>query len=207
MENQQKIYVPETWTEAECDLMVELCRYHAQALYSVRNKFDFDKRYCAVKLPLDGVVPNGAVLLDGHLGAYQSAAATLITCGFATQSEVQSDACELLSSSAQFELSTDPNLPLANFSRLGRAFLAVFRVYRQSGRLGHPATLRHILELFLAAGLTEERLGYLEWSTKALDLAYPSRMTDWPIPRDGLLWITDTFDAYIDEAKDQWSRV
>ncbi|WP_299049173.1 hypothetical protein [uncultured Tateyamaria sp.] len=206
MENQQKLYVPETWTQPECELMVQLCRYHAQVLYSARNGFDFEKRFAEVKLPPDGVVPNGAMLLDGHLRAYQSASGTLITCGFAVQSEVHSDECKLLTSSAQFELSKEPNLPLTNFSHLGQAFLAVFRVYRQNGRLGHPATLKRILELFLAAGFTEKRLGYLEWSTKALDLAYPRRMTDWPIPRDGLLWITDTFDAYIDEAKENWSR-
>ena len=206
MENQQKLFVPENWTQPECDLMVQICRYHSQVLYSVRNGFDFDKRFAEVKLPPDGLVPNGAVLLDGHLRAYQSASDTLITCGFAVQSELHSDACKLLTSSAQFELSKKPNLPLTSFSHLGRALLAIFRIYRQNGRLGHPGTLRRVLGLLPAAGFTEERLGYLEWSSKALDLAYPRRLTDWPIPRDGRLWITDTFDAYIDEAKDQWSR-
>ncbi len=205
MENEKKLILPETWTQPESDLMVQLCRYHAQVLYAVRNKVDFEKRYAEVKLPPNGFVPIGAVLLDGHLRAYQMASGTLITCGFAVQSEVHSDACKLLTSSAQFELSKEPNLPLSNFSHLGRALLALFKIYRQNGRLGHPETLRLIFELLLAAGFTEERLGYLEWSTKALDLAYPRRMTDWPIPRDGRLWVTDTFDAYIDEAKDQWS--
>jgi hypothetical protein len=185
--------------------MVQLCRYHAQVLYAVRNGFDFNKRYSEVKLPPDGFVPIGAELLDGHVRAYQMASGTLITCGFAVQSEVHSDACKLLTSSAQFELSKEPNLSLSNFSPLGSAFLAIFGIYRQNGRLGHPATLRRVIELLPAAGLIEERLGHLEWSTKALDLAYPRRMTDWSIPRDGRLWITDTFEAYIDEARDQWS--
>ena len=119
---------------------------------------------------------------------------------------MHSDACKLLTSSAQFELSVEPNLPATNFSHLGWALLAIFKVYRQNRRLGNPETLKRIFDLLPTAGFTEERMGYLEWSTKALDLAYPRRMTDWPIPRDGNLWITDTFDAYIDEAKDQWSR-
>lgn len=205
MENQQRLLEPETWTQSECDLLVQLCRYHAQVLYSVRNGFDFDNRFPEVKLPPDGIVPNKVVLLDGHLSAYESASGTLVTCGFAVHSEVRSDSCKLLISSDQFELSMEPNLPRTNFSHLGEAFLAMFSVYRQNGKLGHPATLKLIFELLPAAGFTEERLGYLEWSTKALDLAYPHRMTDWPIPRDGKLWITDAFDAYIDEAKDQWS--
>ena len=206
MENQQKTFVAAPWTQPECDLMVQLCRYHAQVLYSVRNGFDLNKRFTEVTLPPDGLVPNGAVLLDGHLRAYQSASSTLISCGFAVQSEMHSDACELLISSAQFELRKKPNLPFTNFSHLANALLAIFKIYQQNGRLGHPETLRRVLELLPATGFIEERLGYLEWSSKALDLAYPYRMTDWPIPRDGRLWITDTFDAYIDEAKDQWSR-
>ncbi|WP_428514902.1 hypothetical protein [Roseovarius sp.] len=206
MENQQKPFFAETWTQPECDLMVQLCRYHAQVLYSARNGFDFDNRFAKLTLPPNGSVPSGVVLLDGHLGAYEWASGTLVTCGFALQSQVYSGACKLLTSSAQFELSKEPNLPLTNISHLGRALLAIFSIYRQNGRLGHPATLRRILELLPAAGFIEERLDFLEWSTKALDLAYPRRMNDWPIPRDGKLWITDTFDVYIDEANDQWTR-
>lgn len=206
MENQQNLFVPETWNQPECDLMVQICRYHAHVLYSVRNGFDINKRFAEVKLPLNGFVPHGAVLLDGHLRAYQSASGTLIACGFAVQSEVPLDARKLLTSSAQFELSRELNLPITNFSNLGWALLTIFKIYRQNGQLGHPVTLRRVLELLPAAGFIEERLGYLEWSTKVLDLAYPRRMTDWPIPRDGRLWNADTFDAYIDEAKDQWSR-
>ena len=144
--------------------------------------------------------------MNRHLRAYQSASGALIACGFAVQSEVHSDACKLLTSSTQFKLSAEPNLPYNLFSHLGQALLAIFKIYSQNGRLGHPVTLKRVFELLPAAGFTEEHFGYLEWSTKALDLAYPSRMTDWPIPRNGRLWITDTFDAYIDEAKDQWSH-
>jgi hypothetical protein len=206
MENQQKLFVPENWTQPECDLMGQLCRYHAQVLFSVRNGFEFDKLFAEVELPPDGLVPNGTVLLNSYLGAYESASSTLITCGFAVQSETHADACKLLISSDQFELSKKSNLPHAHFSPLEEAFLAIFKIYRQNGRLGHPDTLGRVFALLPATGFAEERLGYLEWSPKALDLAYPHRMTDWPIPRDGRLWVTDTFDAYIDEAKDQWSR-
>lgn len=196
--------MPETWTEPECGLMVQLCQYHAQVLYAVRNRFDFDERYAVVKLPPDGVVPCGAVLLDGYLRAYRAASGILITCGFAVELEAYSDACKLLTSSANFELSREPNLPLTNTSHLERALLATFRIYRQNGRLGHPKTLKQIFELLLEAGFTEKRFGFLEWSTKAVGMAYSHPMGG-PIPRDGRLWITDTFDAYIDEARDQWS--
>ena len=201
----KNLILPETWTKPECDLMVQLCRYHAQVLYAVRNGFDLNELYEEVRLSSDGFVPFGVVLLDAHLRGYQMASGTLITCGFAVQSEVHSDACKLLTSSAQFELSREPNLPLGNFSHLGQAFLAIFRIYSQNGKLGHPETLERIFELLMPAGFTEERYGYVEWSEKALELAYPRRMGDMPIPRDGLLWNTDTFDAYIEEAKDQWS--
>lgn len=203
--NEQKRILPETWTDAECRLMVQLCRYSAEVLYAVRNGFDLDKRYEVVTLPPNGVVPSGAVLLHGYLRAYQAARATLLTCGFAVRSKEHPDACNLLSSSADFELNREPNLQLTNFSHLGRALLAIFRIYHQNGRLGHPETLLRIFDLLLEAGFTEKRLGFLEWSTKALDLAYPNRMADCLIPRDGLLWVTDTFEVYIDEAKEQWS--
>jgi len=205
MTDEQKRFLPETWTDPERRLMTQLCRYCAQVLYAVRNGFDFDERYAVVKLPPDGVVPSGAMLLDGHLRAYGAASATLITCGFAMRSKEDFEACKLLTSSANFELDKEPNLPLTNFPHLGRALLAIFRIYRQNARLGHPETLMRIFDLLLEAGFTEKRLGFLEWSTKALNLAYPRRMGDCLGPDDGLLWITDTFEAYIDEAKEQWS--
>ncbi len=205
MTNEKKLILPEIWTEPECDLMVQICRYHAQVLYSVRNRFDLDELYAVVKLPPDGVVPSGAVLLDGHLRAYQTASGTLITCGLAIKPEASTHACKLLTSSDNFELSREPNLPLTNLPHLEQALLAIFRIYRQNGRLGHPKTLGQIFELLLESGFTEKRLGFLEWSTRALDMAYPRRMGDCFNTRDGCLWITDTFEAYIDEARDQWS--
>ncbi len=205
MTNEKKLILPETWTEPERDLMVQICRYHAQVLYSVRNGFDLDEVYAVVKLPPDGVVPSGAVLLDGHLRAYQTASRTLITSGLAIQPEAYTHACKLLTSSDNFELSREPNLPLSNLPLLERALLAIFRIYSQNGRLGHPKNLGQIFELLLESGFTEKRLGFLEWSTRAIDMAYPRRMGDCFNLRDGSLWITDTFESYIDEARDQWS--
>lgn len=74
-----------------------------------------------------------------------------------------------------------PNWPAPIFFSLGRGILAIFVIYRHNGRLGHPVILRRALELLPAAGFTEVRLCDLEWSSKALDLANPHELTDWPI--------------------------
>ncbi|WP_424941595.1 hypothetical protein [Aliiroseovarius sp. S253] len=198
----------EIWTKSERELMVELCKYHSQTLLASRNKFDIDDQLPKVVLPTNGVVQAETVLLDHALSAHETAVSALLTCGFAFVPEHPSHACKLLISNDQFEISEDFAPPHVNYSHLGHSLSAMFRVYEQNGRLGHPSTMKRVFECFKGSALVEERFGFQEWTEKALDLAYPRRRSGIPSLKtleSDYLWVTDTFDWYLEEAKRQWS--
>lgn len=198
----------EIWTQEECDLMVELCRYHAQTLLALRNGIDTEGLLPKIELPEDGVVPAGTILLDGAISAYECAAGALLKCNFAVIPEKPYNACQLIVASDQFKITTDIEIPLCKHSALGYSFAAMFRVYEQSEQLGHPSTMKRVFDCCMAAGLIEERYGYNEWSEKALDLAYPRRRSGNPrlqFLESEFLWVTDTLDWFLEEAKLQWT--
>ena len=186
--------------------MVELSRYHAQALLASRNSFDSERLLPEVRLPLDGVVPAGTILLDNGLSAFEQATSALMLCGFAAGVEVPLSAVSLTVPSDKFLLPTDLELPLSNRSHLGRSFAAVFKMYQQNGQLGHPETLERVLDHLSAAKLIEQRFGYREWSEKALGLAYPRRTAGLSWAEDAFLWATETISWYLEEAERQWTQ-
>tara|TARA_R100000935_G_C2769972_1_gene137253 strand:+ start:155 stop:790 length:636 start_codon:yes stop_codon:yes gene_type:complete len=192
-------------SQAENDLLVELCRYYAQVLYAVRDGLDsLIPNLPKVKLPLSGNIPAQSVLLDGVVKPYRYAAGTLLQCGFATEQEHLSGKYVLNVSSDNFVLRAGPGLDLQFGSYPASAFLVVFSIYELNGYLGHPDTLRRVFSLFLQAGLTEARFGYVEWSQRALDLANRRRAFNTHSLAHRSLWATDTFDFYIEEAEAQW---
>jgi len=198
----------EVWTKPERDLMVELCKYHAQTLLASRNAFDIDDLFPKVVLPADGVAQADTVLLDYALSSHERAASALLACGFAVDPGIPFHACKLLMSSNEFEVSDDFTLERGNYSHLGNSLSAMFLVYEQNGRLGHPLTMKRVFECFESAELIEVRFGFNEWTEKALDLAYPRRRSGNPSLRaleKDFLWATDTFDCYLQEASEQWS--
>ncbi|MEP1535883.1 MAG: hypothetical protein ABJQ34_03665 [Paracoccaceae bacterium] len=197
----------EIWTKAERELMVELCRYHSQTLLASRNRFDTNDLLPKVVLPTDGIVMADTVLLNYAVSAYEAAAATLIECGFAIDPGCPSNACKLLVSSDQFEISEDFEPSLGTYPSLGHSLEAIFLVYKQNGQLGHPTTMKRVFECFEGSGLVEDRFGFKEWTEKALDLAHPRRHFGIPSYKADLLWVTDTFDWYLEEARLQWSSV
>jgi len=198
----------EVWTKPERDLVIELCRYHAQTLLASRNGYDFDSLFPEVVLPADGVVQADTVLLDHALSSHERAAAALLECGFAIELKFPSHACKLLMSSNEFEISDGFTFQGGNYSHLGHSLSAMFLVYEQNGQLGHPSTMKRVFECFENAELIEARFGFSEWTEKAYDLAYPRRRSGNPnlnaLEKD-FLWVTDTFDWYLEEAARQWS--
>ncbi|KIC35562.1 hypothetical protein [Leisingera sp. ANG-M7] len=194
----------EIWSRAECDLMVELCKYHAQALFAFTTNFDVEHLSIDPQTLADGTVPAGTILVDHALTAYELAMGALLTCGFAVKVQEPYFACKLILSSDKFELQTSPLLPLCNQSHLGNAFSAVFKMYHKNEKLGHPGTLQGLFQRFSAAGVVEEQYGYLEWSDKAYHLARRPKPDGSPWTRDDLLWNVDTFDWFVEEASRQW---
>ena len=197
----------ETWTKAERELMVELCRYHSQTLLASRNRFDIDGLLPTVALPADGIVHADTVLFDYALSAFERAASALLTCRFAVDPGLPYHACKLLVASNQFDISKDFAPPCGNYSHLGQSLAAMFLVYEQNGRLGHPSTMKRVFECLKSSELIEERFGFTDWTEKALDLAYPRRRSGIPglnALETDFLWVPDTFDWYLEEAKRQW---
>jgi hypothetical protein len=193
-----------TTSQAERALLVEICRYFAQVLYACRNSFDsLDPEYRIIKLPPCGCVPAQTVLLDGAVEILRCAASTLVECGFATQAGPLSERYTLGVSSDEFAFDATSDAHLA-FYRASWDILDIFRIYEQSAWLGHPATLKRIFGLFQQAGITEERFGHIEWSQQAVDLA--RERTRRTRTDKQLLWPTDTFEWYVDEAEKQWSQ-
>ena len=185
--------------------MEELCRYHAQVLYAVSDAFELGKGRKRIGLPADGVVPAGAVLKTHYISAYEVASATLLDCGFARKLEPYGATIALNMSSERLSLQPPPDHPYSNGSQLLDAFFTLFRLYDQSGVLGHPETLRRVIRLLPEAGLTEERFGFVEWSEWVMDRVRPPGR--WGQRKEAVvnLWPVDALDCYVEEAADQWS--
>jgi len=189
---------------ADRGLLVGLCRYYAQLLYPLSNKLDFDRRSETLAPLQNGVVPAGSVLSDGGVDSYARATDALKVCGFAKQDADGPENCALLMDSDQFALDDPAQVATLKDLDLGRALSAMFRIYDDFEILGPPQSLRRIFNLLAAAGFTEVRLGHLEWSERAIAALYPRKVAGLPYPESTLLWNTDLFDWFLDEAATQW---
>lgn len=196
----------EVWNRAECDLMVELCRYHAQTLFAYSTNFDPQDLSRNPQALTDGFVAAGTILSNQAITAFEMAMSALLECGFATSVEYPYFSCKLLVSSDEFELQTPPELPFSNQSSLGNAFSAMFKAYNHYGRLGHPETLKCVFGLLPAAGFLEERSGAAEWSAKAYSLARRPQPSELPWTKDDFFWKVDTFDWLVAEAARHWMQ-
>jgi len=143
-------------------------------------------------------------LFDHFASSAELLASVLIESGFAQSGGMGSGTCRLLMSSDQFRFPENHVFPDQDVSHPGSAFYAVFKVYQDSERLGHPTTLKRIFDLLPATGLTEERYGVVEWSEKAQDWTPPRHLAKLLRPEDEYLWNIDTLDCYLEEAKLLW---
>jgi len=194
----------ENWSRADCDLMVAMCQYHAQLLYSRSNTINVGQKDKPLAPLVNGVVPAGTILCDSFACPYELAIGALIACGFAQQNNDSFDCSTLLVSSDRFAIDHPVTSQHLKPSHLGDALSAMFLIYDDFEVLGPPDTLRRIFDLFLATGLTEMRHGYLEWSDKANAVAFPRKLAGMPYPERFSMWNPDLFDWFIDEAADQW---
>ena len=165
---------------------------------------DFDRRFEALPPLKNGVVPAGTVLTDGVVRNYAHAATALVDCGFAKQDKDKWARYTLLVDSDRFVLNDPAILSKLTYAQLGTALSAMFRIYDEFEVLGPPRSLQNIFDLLLAAGFTEMRHGYLEWSQKAFTLVYSRKMAGLSYPEDPFLWSTDLFDWFVGEAATQW---
>ena len=191
----------EKWSPSECSLMVEICRYFAQVLFRCASS---EQGGASGALPSNGVIPSGTIFFDLGSRPFRAAAADLRERGFASEKDERNWSCKLLVSSDQFQIPHPPILSFSNFSHFGSAFRTIFKTYEQNEKLGHPDTLKRIFELLPEAGLIEDRYGYDDWTDKALDFAHPPRWSRFPPTKNNLLWKIETFDWYLDEAREQW---